>query len=235
MKKLIIIAGAAVLSTGAFAGTFIANWSLPAGDSAYVTTSAYNGSAGMFTGTRVGAYPGPGGSDTSLAASVNTFCVELGEYITGGYNPSTHNVTLLTGLGGQFTDRTSGPNVEFDVTRTLRLRKLWNNNILTSGTDRAAFQVAQWNLMFDTDLDLSLGTFTGGGAVQAQAQAMLNNLDSLSAGTTQLYLLSKAGYQDQLTNVYGRPPGESPEPFTMGLGIAAAGVFVRRRMKAKKA
>ncbi|MFI5386322.1 MAG: hypothetical protein ACHQ50_09400 [Fimbriimonadales bacterium] len=29
--------------------------------------------------------------------------------------------------------------------------------------------------------------------------------------------------------------GETPEPFTMGLGLAGAGLFIRRRMKATRA
>ncbi len=51
-----------------------------------------------------------------------------------------------------------------------------------------------------------------------------------SGGSTELNVVNFG-----FGNGPGAPPGAVPEPFTMGLGIAAAGAFVRRRMKAKSA
>ena len=38
-----------------------------------------------------------------------------------------------------------------------------------------------------------------------------------------------------IDNSYRSSPGAVPEPFTMGLGLASAGLFVRRRLKSRKA
>jgi len=40
--------------------------------------------------------------------------------------------------------------------------------------------------------------------------------------------------QDMITALHGNRRFETPEPVTMSLGFAAVGLFVRRRMKAKK-
>ncbi len=223
-----------VLTTAANAGTFIANWGW--GPGAGVEVNGVGESAGKFTATRTG------GTDILLPGpTVTTFCAELSEYIYVNGSSQTHsNVEILNGSGSQYT---IAGGVQFTMQRTLRLEKLWGLGAsLATATDAAAFQLAQWNILFDTDLSMGSGAFkTTGGSIgsaeEAAADNLLNGLDGKTTLAT-VYLLSGAGIQDQITGSTdpgGPPPGTTPEPFTMSLGLASAGLFIRRRLKAKKA
>ncbi len=216
----------------------------------WLSQVSFSTTAGNFTENTARIYgTRTGGDDTILPHpnfSFDSYCVELGENISfGNY---THDVYNL--LGSQTDSGAPFGAVHFDATRTDNLRKLWGNFSVNSLQDAAAFQLAQWEISFDSDLTLAQGA--GGtygnagfmwadlnqGGVYTQAESMLS---AIRGGTAtrmaNLVLLSRAGVQDQIVRLDtpGGPPGTVPEPFTMSLGLASAGMFIRRRLKAKKA
>jgi hypothetical protein len=157
------------------------------------------------------------------------------------------NVGTKTWSGGS-------QQVTFNFTQIARLGRLWYLALtggLTGWTgwdsnSAAAFQLAQWEILFDGgSMDLTSGNFQldGGNANgrYAATQSMLADASTFGLRAN-LILLSDALnsgqplVQDQITGyISSNPPNTVPEPFTMGLGAAAAGLFVRRRLKAKSA
>jgi hypothetical protein len=245
MKRFFLIAGlAAVASASQATGTFVAYWQYGLnGHSSAVKVKLgatnYNVSAGEFTARRL--KDAAGGTSLDLPMSTTnpnydfiakTFCVELTESINVNTN-HTHNVVAPL-LGAT----TQNGGVTFDATRVTALSRLWANASITDSITAAAFQLVQWEITFDGgSLDLTGGTFRNNGTVNAaiitQANTWLGQLGSWTAQRN-LVLLSRAGIQDQITALDGLPPTNVvPEPFTMGLGVAAAGAFVRRRLKAR--
>ena len=116
-----------------------------------------------------------------------------------------------------------------------------------SASDSAAMQLAIWNLVYDTDLDVSSGVFrtqyVGGTDVVTKANALLVGANALFSATDNLgrswevSLLSdnqyaaggKSGYQDYVTAT----PSKVSEPGTIALTLAGLGgilVFTRRKL-----
>lgn len=97
----------------------------------------------------------------------------------------------------------------------------WFEDSLTSATKTAAFQVALWEVLFDTDRDLGSGLFhlvgSGGDTdrVRAQANAYLVNWTTMEMPGA----IIRAGSQDLLM-----PPAAVPEP--AALMLFGAGVMV---------
>ena len=261
MRKLVLLAGAVVLSGGASAGSIRASYDYDFSSSVSFNTTALNFSnltTARIKGSRV--IDPNGGTDNILPRTTsnsnpfrfNSYCAEIGEHITKA--TYTHaNVSYLLGS----STNTGAPfgSAFFNATRTANLQKLWGNYSVTSAIEAAAFQLAQWEIVFDTDVSLvqgANGTYGNAGFlyknsfaynslgtdVYNRAETMLR---SIRLGTVtrqaQLVLLSGGGVQDQVVSINGSGPGNGtnavPEPFTMGLGIAAASVFVRRRVKAR--
>lgn len=248
MKRLVIMAGVAVLSTSAMAGDFWGTWSYFGTHN--VSTNLYGGGATRFDVTR---NTPTGGSDFLLPqnpAPFATLCAEIGETIAAGSRYHDRVVNLLgqsvsTSLGGS-----TGP-VNLGGVRTTQLRRLWfeirTNEGSWNSLDWAAAQLAQWEILFDTNLSLASGSFNDTGTnatLKGKADALLASVSNLNGGLANIFLMSDAdpfsgdnhgAIQDQITGWIGNPPNTVPEPFTMGLGAAAAGLFVRRRLKAKAA
>ncbi len=244
-----------VLASAAHASyTYNAHWTFDFGSSP--TVNVWGGGksgdpeyAGEIDAKRTGTGTGLSGDDNipdnwlgATGTSIGAYCAELNQniYIPGDYQ---YNVEVLNGSGTQSTVG-SLPGVTFDFGRTLRLEKLWGGSFTpTDKLSAAAFQLAQWNILFDDNSDNSVttGTFYAsnltGGDVTAAANTILGQVDSQTSLAT-VFLLSSQSSQDQIwgtTNPGGPPPGTTPEPFTMSLGLASAGLFIRRRLKAKKA
>lgn len=171
-----------------------------------------------------------GGTTTLMPFATNvfdTYCSEIGQTIGGGYVTHSSVTPLLgsvTNTGGS-----SGP-VTFDATRTSRLELLWGNfkSLATDADHSAAFQLAQWELCFDTDATLDAGAgakfwSTSGAANRTIAEGWLTDIRNGSVTTHQsLLLLSDSGTQDLITPV--------PEPMTiLALGGGVAMVIRRRR------
>jgi PEP-CTERM motif len=104
--------------------------------------------------------------------------------------------------------------------------------------ESAAFQTAIWEILYDTDLDVSTGNFKATGADTAQAQTYLTGMQSLGLGDI-LYTVSRLenrGQQDFLTWINVNPQLTVPEPSSLALfGIAAFGglAATRKRIPAK--
>lgn len=233
MKKLAIIFAAA-FAANAFAGSLSADYAISFSKNVqfHTTFGGYHDQTTVqWNATKTG------GTTTLVNGSYNAYCVELGEFITPGTN-ATH--TNVTNLGGSQTDAggTSGV-VSFNPTRTDYLERLWGTyygSVVDSKTS-AAFQLATWELAFDTDASLlddtkrmwGYDTDSGTAGIQlgntaALAQSWLTAVKNGSANKKQsLVLLSGRGVQDLITVV--------PEPSTyVALGLGAA-FLLRRRKK----
>ncbi|MBL8059091.1 MAG: PEP-CTERM sorting domain-containing protein [Chthonomonas sp.] len=183
-------------------------------------------SMGSLTGAQTAGIHGVRtGGDTALLPGApyafETYCVEVTEHIHSG--SQTHSsVTNLLGS----TTVTGG--VFFDAVRTTRIEKLWGTFFATIGSNQsrsAAFQLAQWEICFDTDMNLGgAGTFTSSDSVSALAQTFLDAISNGSATQRQgMILLSGEGIQDQVTPV--------PEPASMvALSLGAAALLRRRKL-----
>lgn len=248
MKRFFLIAGlAAVASASQASGTFTAKWQFGLMGLSDTLKVVFNGGnktvyAGQFTATRL---KDPlGGTSTILPKSTTTpnydfvaktFCVELSQTIAANNTQHTHDVVAPL-LGAT----TNNGGHTFDAARVAALQKLWANVSITNNITAAAFQLAQWEITFDggSGFDLNNGTFKmqssgNNAAIIAQASTWLGQIGSWTAQKS-LVLLRNSSIQDQITSIDGLPPTNVvPEPFTMGLGVAAAGAFVRRRLKAR--
>ena len=243
MKRFIIIAFATVMAVGAHAGNFVGNWAISTQTSIVMNGNGQN--TWHFDTVRTG------GSDTILPNSpihFTTFCAELGNFISaGGQN---HDEVEYLGYSGQTT---VNGGVVFTNPRVDALRRLWYTGltdvVLSGGwggwsPDKfAAFQMAQWEILFDASWNLGAGSYnwTGSSAtVLGIAGGWLSAAQSTNTAMATVVLMrdtEEPWIQDQLTGfIPGGPGGNSvPEPFTMGLCAAGAAAFVRRRMKAKSA
>lgn len=176
--------------------------------------------------------PAGPGVDTMVPDLYSTACVEIGENISAPANNTHPNVVPLLGattqLGGY-----SGP-VFFDALRTEAAEKLWGaflSGVIDKPTG-AAFQLAMWEIAFDTDLTLVDPAETSALFVRpSQFQSGITNvaeawLTAIRTDTNDqlprvpLALLTGPGIQDLVTQV--------PEPMTLS-ALALVLLLVRRR------
>ena len=220
LVTLAIIGGTAAVSNAA---SIVANYSFDLLQTVNlsVASNPYSFNAARISGVRTGGtttlLPGP-------SYAFRTYCVELGQVINSG--SQTHpNVTPLLGSTTD-TGGITGP-ILFDATRTDRLERLWGSFfpwIGNSQTNSTAFQLAQWEITFDSDLNLATGNFQSADAVSSVAQSLLNDISTGAASAKQrLLLLSGPGLQDQVTPV--------PEPGTMLALVVGLSAILRRRKR----
>ena len=150
-----------------------------------------------------------------------TYCLEPDEWL--GISGSTPmNGTLWTSIAT--TGEYAGP-----ASAIASLYGTWFADSLTSAARSAAFQVALWELAFDSGASLAAGAFqlVGADSVRAQANAYLNPANWLAGGSVGVIL--RDGKQDLLVNV--------PEPATLalfGAGLAGLALLVRTRVLARR-
>lgn len=234
VKKLQTIVMAAALGFAATAygaeiggsipgtGTLInSNTSGSGFSSVNVSSPTYNGRAGEFNGYF---YPGAFSADSFF----RFFCIEIAQYATGTatYTASIWNNSDLQKLfdiafpNKSTGDYYNGGNTDFGV--------------FGSSTASAAFQLAVWEIVFDSgNRNLSSGSFhvTSGSplAITTMAQGWLNTLDT-STGWARwtLYRFSNDRYQDYVSATY-----KVPEPGSLALGALALAALagVKRRHK----
>lgn len=237
ISALCLVSVAALASSAIGATTIEATYTIPFNVYSFGLQSGANsetGGAVVINGLRTG-----GANDTfnaSIATAFTTFCVEVGESVqvgvapfgSGGPTPYTHNVTTLLGSttnAGGF----SGP-ATFDAVRTANMQRLFGNfypgTVQSDPTYSAAFQLAVWEIAFDTNLDIFSGaglTITGGdGASMSLAQTFLNVVAADTSYGTELYLLSSSGAQDLITIV--------PTPGSIAL-LGIGGLMAARRRR----
>jgi hypothetical protein len=190
-----------------------------------ISSSGVN--AGQFQGFFDGAGNGIGPDDF-----FRFFCIDLGEFVDSNPNPYVRslgvpdatNAAQLTRLFNQYYPNPATGTYYSGGAPT-------NFGDFANANDSAAFQLAVWEIWFDTgnDLKLNTGSFraTGPSAVITEAQ---NELDFVSAGSGTaagwaLYEFTNQGKQDYLSVEHTGPLQSTPEPGTLillGVGALAA-------------
>jgi PEP-CTERM motif len=188
-----------------------------------------------------------GGFDATFnGASFTSYCIELYEPVSFGETYT--NYTPVAGSAHAFMN----PNASVDISKLYAQR-----NVVNDATTEAAFQIAIWELTYETSGNYSLSAgnakFTGGTAATSGALELatswLNALPSISmmGGTGRIALsadgstgystltLESKGLQDQVRagrvfiDIIAAPV---PEPSTyalMAAGLLSAGLVARRR------
>jgi hypothetical protein len=156
-----------------------------------------------------------GGDATELAPTFKAFCIDLNQTINFNTSYSfTKNAVESAplpggGMGGAKADL---------------LRELWGRHFLAidSNTKGSAFQIAVWEIVFDTGLDLSDGQVrvTGNAGVLAQAQSYMASLTGDSGYFAPVYALSSSSTQDMLV----------PTPGAIAL-MGLSGLIIGRRRR----
>jgi hypothetical protein len=180
-------------------------------DSVNVTAPAYSGPAGGFRGIWD---PAPGANLT-----IDYWCYQLDQEFSPG---TTYNYTA-TPLGN--------PAIA-------ELFSEAGGLALNSALNSAAFQLAIWELEYDTDHNLSTGSFhaiSADAGVIGLAQMWLTNLPTSS--NVMVYLLHSDTQQDFITTFPIPTKDVLPEPSSLplfGLGLAAM-IFVGSRRRGTQA
>lgn len=166
------------------------------------------------------------GSEINLGDKFKTFCIELVQGINQGdivmYETTSVANAPIPGpaMGAAAADAISALWAQF-----------WTPSF--TNISAAAFQIAIWELVYDTGRDLSSGNFfanpvqptTDLDQAIALAQQWLSSIDDNGPKAEYLIALSHPDYQDQITII--------PEPSTLIMwgGLAAMAIGLRSRRK----
>lgn len=231
--KTSLVGAAAGLALSAFsfasgaAEVILTGWAFGSGNPVQVSLASevnadYNGRAGGFRGNLVGA-----GALSSSAFL--TYCIELEESFSFSSTAMTGYavVDASTYFQGR---RVLSPNRPDGVSVAQRLGQLitWANADpmrVDSATESTAFQLAVWNLVYDTDLSLtSLGRLSDSsshGVLATQMLAMASGVDN----RYDVFALTRAGKQDFVAASL-----RVPEPATVVLvGLACISLVLAGR------
>ena len=255
MKLKRLFFAASLLTVSATAGALEFHEYVPGNGSLYVANAS--GGAG-FDPVSVTGYTGQGGQfsgnfwDGVGAAPAESlfkfFCVDLQQYSNTG--PNLYSSAVYTNDNLRKLYDVAYPNKEagdFWNAGAATNFGVFNNDVLS-----AAFQVAVWEVMFDSDLNLAGANntpdsnflWTTGGSIDVltAANAMLAQVSSYSGTGYQNWNLYKftspatnctancGGFQDYVSATYGT---NVPEPGPLALfGIGLAGLALRRKRKA---
>jgi hypothetical protein len=126
-----------------------------------------------------------------------SFCVDILQAINPGSVGSSHTFTVK-----DLTDApVGGSNVAMSSTAAGYLKDLYDQHIgdVLDATTAAAFQVAIWEIVYDTGLNAASGSgfSIDAGAIRTKAQTWLTALDG--TGNKSLFALTALNDQDQLS------------------------------------
>jgi len=183
-------------------------------------TQTVSGLAGLMTLSKTDSWY-CGSPSTTLKA----YCIELEQDISD----CSTAYTQTTGLSCLMTaDESAG---------IARLWAHYDAGKLT-GNSASAFQLAVWNVLYDTDYTVDKGDLSiksGSQAVRDLANSMLTWLKSSTSNDPSATLTAYTSncYQNLITGVYEPvTPVPVPEPATLGIaGLAVLGLVARKHRK----
>lgn len=169
-----------------------------------------------------------GGFTASLngGPSFTSYCIDLYEQV--GFGTTYTDYSLVAGASHAFANA----NAATDIGKLFA-----EKNVIGSATAQAAFQIAIWEIAYETSGIYNLGTgaakFSGGTASSSGALSLASTwLGNLASTTNNAYTvwaldsIGRPGHQDQ---VFAAPV---PEPSTYAMlagGLLCIGFFARRR------
>ncbi|HMN40799.1 MAG TPA: hypothetical protein PKE29_08115 [Phycisphaerales bacterium] len=165
-------------------------------------------------------FTGAANAPTNLQGDFSAFCIQLSQSISSGNSYSDFDTTALASA--------PVPGTSMGAAKAALVSELWGRNRagLSTSTQYAAFQLAIWEIVHDSGLSLTGGTFrASSSSTRTQAQTWLNQLDG-TGPMASLYALTSPTRQDFVVPM---PP--IPAPGAAGLGFAALTLAARRRRR----
>lgn len=215
-RHLIGLASMAVALSAGAAEVTLTGWAF--GNGNQVASNRYSGNAGGFKGTLTGA------GDFDSQAFV-TYCIEL-----------TESFSFSAGPIGTY-DIVAGPNY-FGAEKAAALGKLItfanaDPTRVDSAAESTSFQLAVWNLVYDSDFSVSVaGSFNDASGFAAYADQLLAGAAGVQQSLYSVSALQRRGTQDFL--LAERVPRQQqlepvPVPGTLGLlAVGALALTLRR-------
>jgi len=177
--------------------------------------------AGSMNWTRDNVTPG---TYSGLQGSFSSFCIEVTQHVAFG-GTYTYDVTM--------TPNAPTPDINFNLpmgnTKASQLSELFGRyySSLAGNTDFGAFQMAVWEIVYDTGTSVSNGVFQIRNAVPSEtlANTWLGSLDGSGPLMGGLFALSNREAQDQIV----------PAPGVLALAGAGGLLVTRRRRSSENA